>query len=193
MSDTTRAGTRRGRLIQIMGPSGVGKDALLDYARGRIANPHLLFAHRYVTRPPDAGGENHIALSAVEFATRDQAGLFSLVWHSNSLSYGVGREVDLWLSQGFDVLISGSRSMWPDLCRIYPDPLGILITTDPEIRYQRLSARGRENTDMIKARLAREISPDPALGSIINLDNSGPLSIAGDQLIQILTDPWGAS
>lgn len=55
-----------GKLIWLVGASGSGKDSLLAALRQR-EHPQLLVAHRYITRSPNAGGENHIALSEREF------------------------------------------------------------------------------------------------------------------------------
>ncbi len=55
-----------GKLIWLVGPSGSGKDSLLAALRQR-EHPQLLVAHRYITRPFNAGSENHIALSEHEF------------------------------------------------------------------------------------------------------------------------------
>ena len=80
----------QGRLIAVMGPSGAGKDALIAYARAKSDPAQVIVAHRYITRPAGAGGENHVALSAAEFAARRAAGLFALAWESHGLAYGVG-------------------------------------------------------------------------------------------------------
>ncbi len=50
----------KARLIYVMGASGSGKDSLMRYAREKLAkHSNIVFAHRYITRPADAGGENH--------------------------------------------------------------------------------------------------------------------------------------
>jgi ribose 1,5-bisphosphokinase len=69
-------------LIYVMGPSGSGKDSLLGYARERVRDLPVAFAHRYITRPVSAGGENHVALTRPEFRIRQRAGLFALDWES---------------------------------------------------------------------------------------------------------------
>ena len=51
-----------GALVYVMGPSGAGKDSVLERARAMLsADQPIAFAHRYITRPPDIGGENHVA------------------------------------------------------------------------------------------------------------------------------------
>ena len=98
-----------GKLIWLVGPSGSGKDSLLAALRQR-EHPQLLVAHRYITRPFNAGNENHIALSEHEFFTRAEQHLFALSWHANHTYYGIGVEIDLWLHAGFDVVANGSRA-----------------------------------------------------------------------------------
>ena len=98
-----------GKLIWLVGPSGSGKDSLLAALRQR-EHPQLLVAHRYITRPFNAGSENHIALSEHEFFTRAEQHLFALSWHANNTYYGIGVEIDLWLHAGFDVVANGSRA-----------------------------------------------------------------------------------
>ena len=75
------------RLIYLMGPSGAGKDSLLAALRAD-ADRAPLVAHRYITRPADAGCENHIALSEPEFLRRRAKGLFALDWQAHQQRYG---------------------------------------------------------------------------------------------------------
>lgn len=100
------------RLIYLMGPSGAGKDSLLAALRAD-ADSAPLVAHRYITRPADAGCENHIALSEPEFLRRRAKGLFALDWQAHQQHYAFGIEVDLWLLQGIDVAVNGSRAHLP--------------------------------------------------------------------------------
>src|ERR1700730_6969832 len=97
MGRSTGPPAMRGRLVAVMGPSGAGKDALIAYVRPRVDPARIVFGHRYITRPADAGGENHVALSPAEFAARRAAGLFALAWESHGLGYGIDGEVALLL------------------------------------------------------------------------------------------------
>jgi ribose 1,5-bisphosphokinase len=172
-----------GRLVYLMGASGVGKDALLRYARTRLGDTDILFAHRYITRQPVPGDENFIALSQQEFAVRREFGLFSFAWSAHGCDYAIGREIDEWLRRGAVVVVSGSRAHYRD--GVVGTCLPVLITTAPEILAARLASRGRESEAACRERLARTIDGECA-GAIV-IDNSGPLAIAGEVLIDVLT------
>lgn len=174
-----------GRLLCIMGPSGAGKDTLIAYARARSDPARVLFAHRYITRAAEAGGENHVALSPAEFASRRAAGLFALSWESHGLAYGIGSELDLWLNSGFTVVANIARAAWEDAALRYPGLVGVLITASPSVLAERLAARGRESTAAIAERLKREVKlPDDA--AIQRIDNSGALDVAGAALLRLI-------
>jgi ribose 1,5-bisphosphokinase len=176
----------QGHLVHVMGPSGAGKDTLIDYARARVDPAAVIFAHRFITRPAEAGGENHITLSEAEFAARREAGLFALSWRSHGFWYGIGAEIDRWLDRGFVVVVSGSRGAWPLARARYPNLLGLLIDAPIEVRAVRLSARGREDESAIRARLEREISLP--LEGLHRLCNDGPIAAAGETLVKFLHD-----
>jgi len=174
---------RRGRLWYVLGPSGAGKDSVIGYARERLGgDDRVLFAHRYITRPANAGGENHVALRPDEFAQRERAGLFALVWHRNGLSYGLGVEVEQWLAQGMDVVVNGSRSALPLAESRFPGLIPLWIGASPEVLAQRLAARGRESEVQIRHRLAEAGAFNPPAHARVLL-NDGLLAEAGETLL----------
>ncbi|MDN0082848.1 phosphonate metabolism protein/1,5-bisphosphokinase (PRPP-forming) PhnN [Crenobacter sp. SG2305] len=175
--------TKRGRLWYVLGPSGAGKDSVINYARERLgAEACVLFAHRYITRPADAGGENHVALRPDEFALRERAGLFVLTWHRNDLSYGIGIEVEQWLVRGLDVVVNGSRSALPLAERRFPRLIPLWIGASSEVLAQRLAARGRESEEQIHQRLAEAGAFSPPTNARVLL-NDGELAEAGETLL----------
>jgi ribose 1,5-bisphosphokinase len=180
----TLAPERKTSLVYVMGPSGAGKDTLIAYARACVDPTRILFAHRYITRPAGAGGENHIALSPAEFAARRSAGLFAIDWESHGWAYALGNEIDGWLQRGFLVVASGARTVWPVAQERYPGALGMLIDASAEQRASRLAARGREDAPAIRARLEREVSV--VIDRTVRLDNSGPIARAGDVFVSLL-------
>jgi ribose 1,5-bisphosphokinase len=181
-----------GRLVYVMGPSGAGKDTLLGLAREQLTGGPVLFAHRYVTRPADAGGENHVALTPAEFAWRDAQGLFALAWHSHALSYGIGREIDLWLAGGATVVVNGSRAHCAAACAAYPGSWVVLVEASPEVLAERLAGRGRESVEQVKARLARQPAFEVPPGArFARIDNSGALADGVAALTALLREAAG--
>lgn len=176
----------RTSLVYVMGPSGAGKDTLIAYARSRVDPARIVFAHRYITRPADGSGENHVALSAAEFAARRAAGLFALSWESHGFAYALGAELDLWRERGAIVVASGARGAWPQAVQRYPDALGVLVDAPAEIRAQRLAARSREDEAAIRGRLLREVPLSEQAERVLRLHNSGPIARAGDAFVRLL-------
>lgn len=181
--------SKTARLHYVVGPSGAGKDTLLAYARERIEAPAAIaFAHRYITRPPRLGDENHVALSAAEFATRLRAGLFALHWSSNGFSYGIGIEINQWLANGISVVVNGSRSYLSEARRRFPGLSLIWVTAPAEVLEARIARRGRESSAQALARLQRAARlerkpPQPDLLIV----NDSTTADAGERLVQYLS------
>jgi ribose 1,5-bisphosphokinase len=176
-------------LFYVMGASGVGKDSLLDYARQHLAKDDaLVFAHRYITRPANAGNENHIALSEHDFQRRLNQGCFAMNWDSHGLRYGIGIDINQWLAKGLNVVMNGSRAYLQQAFWTYPELKPVLIHVDQATLRQRLEARGRESAAEIEQRLERaRLLDDLQHPNLIVINNDGDLSVAGDKLIMILT------
>lgn len=178
-----------GRLIYVMGPSGAGKDTLLGFARARLSGSRVVFAHRYITRPADAGGENHVHLSREEFLLRAHCGLFALHWTSHGLHYGIGIEIEAWMAHGFCVVVNGSRGYLARAAERYPGLKAVHIDARAEVLAARLAARGRETVEEIGARLARKAPlalPAHLDVNLTEIDNSGAMEHAGNALIDVL-------
>ncbi len=202
-----------GRLIYLMGPSGSGKDSLLNAARERLAARGFVIARRVITRSAEAVGEEAVGVSPAEFDQLEADGAFALSWRANGLAYGIPRQIDDWLAAGQDVLVNGSRGYLPEARARYPELQAILLQVDEAALRQRLQARGRESSEQIEARLARsrELQPLPrpsgddcrdAGGRATQdaqaeraevdpqylLNNSGPLDQTLSQLLLLLSD-----
>ncbi|HCA65435.1 MAG TPA: phosphonate metabolism protein/1,5-bisphosphokinase (PRPP-forming) PhnN, partial [Pseudomonas sp.] len=90
----------RGRLIYLIGPSGAGKDSLLDAARESLAGRGVRIARRVITRSAEAVGEAAHSVSPQEFERLEAQGAFALSWRANGLAYGIPAEIDEWLASG---------------------------------------------------------------------------------------------
>lgn len=165
------------RLFYVIGPSGSGKDSVMSLIRDQWPQ-HIVIAHRYITRDASAGSENHVALSAQEFAQRQKKHFFALDWQANGHCYGIGCEVDVWLTKGVDVMVNGSRAYLEQARERYGDALiPVVIDVATDILKQRLTARDRESAQEIEWRLIRaEQLKQHNIEGAIMLDNSGFLS-----------------
>ena len=176
-----------GRLFYVMGASGVGKDSLLSFVRQAGDPRQVVVAHRYITRPPQAVGENHVALSEAEFRARLGAGWFALHWSSHGFSYAIGREIDIWRRSGVNVVVNGSREYLPEALETYPDLVPVLVTAEPALIAGRLAARKRESKAEIVERLKVRDELDALPESVIRIDNSGAIERAGSALLALVT------
>jgi len=182
-----------GCLFYVIGPSGSGKDSLMVYARAQLAgNPKVVFAHRYITRPHDAGGENHVALTEEEFESRLQAGLFAMHWSSHGCHYGIGSEINMWLAKGCNVVMNGSRAHLPYAREQYPELCPLWIQVSTEVLEARLRARGRETGEQIQERLQRAAFFRAQVGDLV-IGNDGSLEEAGEKLIMLVSPKATAS
>ncbi len=199
-----------GRLIYLIGPSGSGKDSLLDAARLRLAERGCRIVRRVITRSAEAVGEAAQGVTPQQFAAMDAEGAFALSWQANGLCYGIPKHIDEWLAAGDDVLVNGSRAHLAQTRERYPTLRVLLLTVDQAVLRRRLIARGRETLADIEERLARNArftaeliagnsgssfgdnllldnsSLDNFLLDNFLLDNSGPLEQTVERLLYCL-------
>ena len=180
----------RGTLFLIVGPSGAGKDSLIQGARGALAaSPDYVFARRTITRPLDPVREEHEPCSAADFARRARAGGFMASWNAYGTDYGISAEYAADLEAGRHVVANVSREAVGDLAAHYRPVCVIQITAPPAILEQRLAARG-DDSDAAR-RLARAVVlPDNI--SVRHLLNAGSLEKGIDRLVSLLTALSGA-
>ena len=161
----------QGSLFFIVGPSGAGKDSLMDGARQALDTERFVFAKRTITRAADSIGEAHHACTAAEFEQRAERGEFLITWQAHGLSYGLPASLQQVLSAGQHVLANGSRSMVALLKQRVQHLVVIEISAPPEILAQRLAQRGRESAADVAQRLARKTEPYPAGTDLLRVIN----------------------
>ncbi len=137
-------------IVAIVGPSGAGKDTLIQGALA--ARPDFRLVRRVITRPTGAGGEDFDGVTPEDFATRKARGDFVLSWAAHGLSYGIPKDQ---VTGACDVIFNGSRAALPEAARVFPGLRVILVTAPDIVLATRLAARRRETTEVIRARLSR--------------------------------------
>lgn len=180
----------KGRLIYVMGASGSGKDTLIKAAADALVSySDIRFARRSITRRADPEGENHLPMTQEAFDAWSQQGLLAMQWSGNGHDYGIGVEINAWLSRGQTVVVNGSRQWFAEACARYQNLVPVLIEVSPAILRQRLQHRGRESAAEIEARLRRHQQMQQQLSHCIVINNDGPLIKASQTFIDAIRYP----
>ena len=180
-----------GSFFFIVGPSGAGKDSILDGARAHLDPAHFVFAKRTITRPASSGGEAHEACTQEEFALREQQGAFLLTWQAHNLSYGLPSTLLEALHTGQHVLANGSRSMVAALKQRVPNLVVIEISAPAEVLAQRLAQRGRESAADVAKRLSRTVEPYPTETVVLRVTNDQTPAIGVSRFLATLYTQLG--
>ncbi|WP_416883000.1 phosphonate metabolism protein/1,5-bisphosphokinase (PRPP-forming) PhnN [Marivita sp.] len=162
-----------GRLIAVVGPSGVGKDSVMA---GMIAaRPDMRLVRRTITRAPGLGGEDYDAVTPEAFDAAAQDGAFCVHWTAHGLSYGIPADVLSDVRDGKDCLANFSRSALEQAHAIFPNLTVLNITASPATLARRLAGRARETEAEIAARLAQADKCLPAGLDVVTITNDGAL------------------
>jgi thymidine phosphorylase len=176
-----------GTFFLVVGPSGAGKDALIDGARQRLsAQARYVFARRTITRPAAAPGEDHESVAAADFDRREGAGDFLVTWRAHGLCYGLPASLRTALQAGQHVVANGSRSVIAQLSQCLARLVVIEVTAAPEALARRIAARGREREEETRLRLARRGEPVPTTVRSLGVDNDASLAEGIDRFVEAL-------
>lgn len=145
-----------GLLFVVSGPSGAGKDTLVDALRERM--PRVRYSVSATTRSPRAGereGEHYFFLGRPEFESRVAADGF-LEWREyNANLYGTPRDyVERTLADGYDLIVKPEVNGALAIKSAYPGAVLIFLVPDrfSNLR-ERLLARRTETNEEIARRL----------------------------------------
>jgi guanylate kinase len=145
-----------GLLFVVSGPSGAGKDTLVDALRARL--PRLRYSVSATTRPPRPGeieGEHYFFLEREEFERRNAAGGF-LEWREyNGNLYGTPRDfVERTLTEGYDLIMKPEVNGALAIQKAFPAAVLIFLAPDKFSHLRvRLLARRTETNEEIARRL----------------------------------------
>ena len=173
-----------GRLVAVVGPSGAGKDTVMEAYLARY--PKTVLARRVITRPSAAGGEDFEGVSEEEFAKRKAAGVFLADWQAHGLSYGLPLSIRDELAAGKTVIFNGSRAALPEIHARYPTLVTLVITAPDAVLAKRLAARGRESEADIRARLTRITDALPVALQAFEISNNGTVEQAVAAMADVL-------
>lgn len=174
----------KGCFVAIVGPSGAGKDTLMDAARAALADDaRFHFVRRVITRPQMPGAEDHDSLDETAFLKAAGEGAFALHWQAHGLSYGLPKSLDDEIATGTVVIANVSRRVLGDIRKLYPQRSVVVITARSDVLAERLASRGRESREEIALRLSREVSFDDSAEDVVTIDNSGDVGTSTEALL----------
>lgn len=181
--------TNSGVFFLIVGNSGSGKDTLIRWVAERWPAdlPPLLIPRRYITRPTSLETEDFISVSSDEFEKMVEAGAFSLQWVSYDHYFGLTKEIEDHLAQGYPVMANVSRDIILEARQKFPNLKIIFLSVPFEILQQRIISRGREDDAEIKLRLERARENQDFPSADFELENAGEIEEGGQKLLEILT------
>jgi len=143
-------------VIVLHGPSGVGKDTVIDMLRERTGIHRATSSTSRLPRENEVDGNHYHFLSEIQFEQKIRAGDFA-EWARVYDDYkGLERrEVEEPLREGRDVIIrtdvQGART-WRE--RLDGAVFIFLMAEDREVLRSRLSSRGSEDADSLARRIA---------------------------------------
>ena len=161
-----------GTLALVVGPSGAGKDTLINAARVALAgDPHFVFPRRIVTRASHDASEEHDMMTPEAFDTAARSGAFLLSWRAHGLGYAVPGSARDPLRAGHVVVANVSRGAIVEAEQQVRRVTVLHVTAPIDELARRIALRGREAEADIAARLARQAPLTAQRASVIEIVN----------------------
>ena len=185
ISDSSPAAIGPGRLILVVGPSGAGKDTLIDLARAACADDGMIvFPRRVVTREASSFEDNE-QISLEAFRQARGQGEFAVHWEAHGHCYGLRRAIDDDIRARRTVIANVSRTVIDAMRRTYADVVVVSITAPAEILSQRLAARARGSDGQLTERLGRAVDI-AAIAADVTIANVGSAERHAQELLRII-------
>lgn len=191
-----------GWFVAIVGPSGAGKDTIMNAVHEVLKNnPEFLFVRRIITRKAginsfndhdetsqNIGNEDNIGVSLEKFFELSQKASFSLQWFAHGIHYALPIGIVDEVHKGKIVIANVSRAELEHAKELFGKVYVIEINAPIEILKERLLGRKREKITDIEERLKRANIPIhlPEGAKYCYIDNSGNVKSAVDKMLSVL-------
>ena len=173
-----------GLWVFVCGPSGAGKDSVMDWAAEHlIGRPDIVFARRMVTRPSQPGSD-HDPVTPKQFARMLGSGALVWCWETHGFHYAIAAHYAAEVAAGRMVVVNGSREHVGSLDATEQVRV-VQIMADARQLAARMTQRGRDAPQEVARRLARNVQL-PNLRADHTIVNDGKLDDAGRQLADYL-------
>jgi len=180
--------SQQGCFFLVVGPSGAGKDSLMDGAKQTLLDKGFVFAKRVITKPPGMVGEDYTSCTAEEFKQRSQNLEFLITWQAHGYDYGLERTLLDQQALGCHIVANGSRAVVNKVKDLVPNLVVVLVTAPVKTLAKRLAARGRETEPEIKERLQRQTQPFDDTTEVLTIVNDGTLAAGIEKFTDALLE-----
>ena len=177
-------------LLVVSGPSGAGKDSLVEGLR-RL-EPELAYSVSATTRPPRPGERDGIHYHFVDRGAfqhmQEEGGFLETRQYAGNLYGTPKRFIDACLAEGRDLVMKPEVNGALAVKRAYPQAVLVFLTVpSPDVLRQRLAQRSTETPQTIDERIAIARGEAEAMGHYEYLIVNDDLETALAQLHAILT------
>ena len=145
---------RNGKAFIVLGPSGSGKNTLINGACKNIDN--LKAIKRYITRTKIDINEDYNPIDEKIFTQMKSENLFCTTWNANNCNYGIHKDAIDDLKDGKNIIFAGSREYINNILYDISSSIVIHINATSNLLSQRIIDRKRENEFEINSRIKRE-------------------------------------
>jgi len=167
-----------GGFVLVVGPSGAGKDTLIDLAKAAFEDEaRVVFPRRLVTREVSAF-EDHDTLDETALEAGVAAGEYALAWRAHGLGYAIPGETIALARSGMVVVVNISRKLVEEARSRLPGVAVVEITASRETLARRLAARSRGEDGDLEKRLARSAEIEPVRADLAIYNETTPEAAA---------------
>jgi ribose 1,5-bisphosphokinase len=176
-----------GRLVLVVGPSGAGKDTLINGAREVCRDDtNIVFPRRAVTRPSSTSEDND-TVTAADFKEAVADNAFALWWEAHGNGYGIPSSINDDIRCGRTVVCNVSRTIIVSARLRYAQVAVVLVTAPVRILKARLATRGRASDGSIDQRVNRSEDLQLCEADFV-IRNTGWFEVGVYRLVNVIRD-----